>query len=92
VEASNLYYLKARLVGRLVALATIKGWIDEAIEKGLTLILIFHKIIETPVTDTQTSIADFCEVINYLVAKKAHCVTIDEWYKGLIDPRYSSAS
>jgi len=88
---SNLYCLNARLCGRLIALATIKGWIDRAMQIGTSLFLVFHGIVTTPTLDTQTSIANFCALIDYVAAKKIPCVTIDEWYNGMTDPRYKSA-
>jgi len=82
--------MPARYVNRTDTLATAQGWIDQACAAGKTIPLIFHKILASPTNVDEWSIANFQSFIDYLVARKYFCVTIDEWYEGLIDPRYMS--
>ncbi len=74
------------------SLNTVRSAIQEAITKGHTLILLFHKIVASGPVNEEASTAYFQAIIQYLVDAKIPVVTIDEWYKGLINPRYRSLS
>lgn len=54
----------------------------------MNIFLVFHAIIESPAVAENWPIADFQALIEWLVAKKVDCPTIDEWYEGLINPRH----
>jgi peptidoglycan/xylan/chitin deacetylase (PgdA/CDA1 family) len=71
--------------------ATVKGWIDNAIKHGGTCILCFHEIVDSNATlQTQYLTADFKAIVDYIVATNVDVVTIDEFYEGLSNPRYRS--
>jgi len=70
--------------------ATIKAAIDYAIKYGLTLTLMVHDIKDSASTTYEVPTAIFNEMIDYLVAVKMPCLTIDEWSNGLPNPRYLS--
>ncbi len=79
-----------RLIMYNVTLATAKGWVDYIIKTGTSVIVTFHKLVESDPTQSAWTIANFQALIDYIVERKVACVTIDEWYKGLSNPRYRS--
>jgi peptidoglycan/xylan/chitin deacetylase (PgdA/CDA1 family) len=88
---NNPYLINGRTVYSTDTLSTVKGYIDAAYNKGVSLQLIFHKLLtETDSTTTWWTPANFQALIDYILARKIPCVTIDEWYKGLTNPRYRS--
>lgn len=89
-DLTHPHELTIREISNVTTLATAKGYVDEAVSRGTTVILMLHKIIETPTVSTEWSIANFQALIDYLVARKIKTVTIDEWYEGLTNPRYRS--
>lgn len=74
-----------------LSLATAKSRIDEAIATDSSIFTVGHVLAESAGANTW-AIADFQALIDYIVARKIKCVTIDEWYKGLTNPRYRSTS
>jgi peptidoglycan/xylan/chitin deacetylase (PgdA/CDA1 family) len=90
----NQMLLKLRDSGGAAAvktLAEMEAFIDRAINYDATIILLFHELVTTITqTGTQWLISDFHSLIDYIIARKIQCTTIDEWYKGLTDPRYKS--
>lgn len=89
VPAGNIYLLHSNNLGSDTSLATAKGMVDHAIKNDLTLIFHGHKLGESADSSTWT-ISDFEALIDYIIARKISCVTIDEFYEGLTNPRYRS--
>lgn len=87
---ANYHLLNTRSIGSAVSLASTKGDMDIALMSGFTNILLGHKLAETAEDTNTWAISDFQALVDYVVAKRLKCVTIDEWYKGLTDPRYRS--
>ncbi len=87
----NLYQIQSYVPTSATTVATIKAQIDSAIDRGVSLHLCFHDLVTGSPTGVQYNKDNFLLIIAYLVARKIKCVTIDEWYNGLTDPRYKSA-
>jgi peptidoglycan/xylan/chitin deacetylase (PgdA/CDA1 family) len=86
----DMYELFAVTPTKTTTLASLKTYVDNSIKTGKTLVLCFHSLVES-VSDTYDwAISDFQALIDYIVARKIKCVTIDEWYEGLTNPRYRS--
>jgi peptidoglycan/xylan/chitin deacetylase (PgdA/CDA1 family) len=90
-EFTHPYELTIREVSNISALATVKGYVDEALSREATVILMFHKIVETPTVSTEWSIANFQALCDYIAERKIPTVAIDEWYRGLKNPRKLSS-
>jgi len=84
------YQLTVKKMTNTVTLATAKGWIDSAISRGATVMFLLHQLVEAPDSSTEWGIADFQALIDYIVARRIKCVTIDEWYNCQSNPRYRS--
>jgi len=85
------YQLRSSQLGEPATLATVQGWVDHAIRNQVTLNLFGHSIADGHETDANFwGSTKFNSLIDYLVARKIPCVTIDEWYNGLTNPRYRS--
>jgi peptidoglycan/xylan/chitin deacetylase (PgdA/CDA1 family) len=87
---TNLHHLLSKVVLNTTSLATAKGWIYSAIQRGATVILMFHHLATPASTTYDWTHADFQSLMEYVAASNIECVTIDEWYKGLTNPRYRS--
>lgn len=70
-------------------LANVKIGIDNAIRSGHDLLIYGHGLADEPSVNTW-DLVSFYALIDYIVARKIKCVTIDEWYNGLTNPRYRS--
>ena len=91
VPAGNNYLLRSKQMGEATTLATAQGWVDAAIRNEMTLNLFGHSIADGHEADPNYwGSTKFTGLIDYIVARKIPCVTIDEWYKGLTNPRYRS--
>ena len=77
-------------VWRTTTLAGARAMIDQALKLEMTIALVFHELVASPAIDTQWTITDFRALIDYIVACKIPCATIDEWYEGLTNTRYRS--
>lgn len=78
----NLYDVKLKNVISNTDPKVVNKWIDEASEKKLTLILLFHKL--EPVTDStlmQYNVKDFYNIIDYLdqVRNEVNIITYSDW-------------
>jgi peptidoglycan/xylan/chitin deacetylase (PgdA/CDA1 family) len=82
--------LSIHSVTNATALATVVGWVNDAILNGKTLMLLWHQIVDTDPTQYQMLTSTFQQIIDYLYYSKIKTLTIDEWYKGLTNPRYRS--
>jgi len=86
----NYKILMSKALDSALTLSTAKSlWIDRAISWGQTAFLHGHKLEAAAGVNTW-SISDFRSMIDYIVARRLKCVTIDEWYQGLTNPRYQA--
>jgi len=86
----NKYILGSSSIGESTrSLATAKGYVDSAIAAGHSMFFLFHHLAVSAASATW-AIADFHTFIDYLIERGVECVTIDEWYEGLTNPRYRS--
>jgi peptidoglycan/xylan/chitin deacetylase (PgdA/CDA1 family) len=86
----DYHLIYGKVIGKKNSLAEAKNYVDTAIMRGCTVVLGFHHIVTAANDNTEWSIDNFRALINYIIAKKIKCVSIDEWYNGLADPRYQS--
>ncbi|MGE5446773.1 MAG: hypothetical protein ACM3PR_00320, partial [Bacteroidales bacterium] len=73
------YTIETRNVANTTSLAEVKAAIDKAITGGNILSLLFHNIVEKPVGATDWSIADFKELMDYIVLKQIQPLTITQY-------------
>jgi len=93
LPCQDLYQLRGHQLMENTTLANMKTWVDQCARKKGTLNIYGHAIADGHEGDTfYWGATKFNGLIDYLVARKIPCVTIDEWYRGLTDPRYSSVS
>lgn len=52
-----------------VTINTAKGWVDEAIRTGGTLVLVFQKIVASPSAQTEWSTSNFQQLVDYVATK-----------------------
>jgi peptidoglycan/xylan/chitin deacetylase (PgdA/CDA1 family) len=70
-------------------LASVKAGIDDAIVNGWALIIYLHGLADE-IDVNHWDLVSFYALIDYIIARGIKCVTIDEWYNGLTNPRYRS--
>lgn len=73
------YTIEARNIDRITPLSEVERAIDDAIEGGHIISLLFHKIEETPVEDTDWSVDDFRQLMDYIVEKQIQPLTITQY-------------
>ena len=85
----NRQLLTRRNLGNTNSLATAKGYVDEAIAKGGTVIFQMHKLVANPAAATEWAPTDFQALVDYIASKKEQIdvVPITEWYRGLSNAR-----
>lgn len=84
------------MLGRLTMTSTTtltaaQAHVDDAVKYGLPAIFLIHTLTASP-AGNDWSIANFQALINYILAKNIPCLTMDEFYEGLTNPRYEPAS
>lgn len=84
------YLLRAYSLPNTSTLAQVKKFVMSAFRSGSTAIINFHQIVASPSISTEWAISDFRALIDWLIALNVQFVTIDEWWEGLINPRYRS--
>ncbi len=82
--------LLSKMVVNTTSLTTALCWIDLAIQHNATIFLMFHQLATPASTEYDWTHANFQLLMEYIVARKIKCITIDEWYKGLTNPRWRS--
>lgn len=87
----NRYQVSGYIPDSATTVAMVKAQIDSAIYRGVALRLCFHDLVTGSPTGVQWNKDNFLLIIAYLAARRIKCLTIDEWYNGLTDPRYKSA-
>lgn len=78
LPSMNPQHLVIRSVTNAVSVATVTGWIDDAIATKKVLILLFHQISTPADTTYKTTVADFQSIVTYLAGTGASVLTIDE--------------
>ena len=72
----------------VLTVAQIKGYIDQAILHGDTIIFMAHNIIPSGCsTSNDYLISDFQTIVNYVKASGIDVVTVSEWANGMTNPR-----
>jgi peptidoglycan/xylan/chitin deacetylase (PgdA/CDA1 family) len=61
-----------------------------AISSQIPRVNLIHKIVESPSESVEMSIGAFRAFIDVLAKSPVRCMTIDEWYNGITNPRYRS--
>ena len=90
-----IYELRANDVSRYVTVATVKGWIDQAIAEKSWLIILFHEFASTPTRETQYKTSNFTAILDYLKLRNVRTVTLSEGVAlmdGLTDPPASAGT
>ncbi|MEW5804069.1 MAG: polysaccharide deacetylase family protein [bacterium] len=88
VPVDNYKILKSKALDSNLSLAVARSsWIDRAISRQSTVFLHGH-ILDAVAGPNTWAIADFRALIDYITARGIKCVTIDEWYNGLTNPKY----
>lgn len=67
-----------------------KNLIKRSVSCGTTQFVSFHNVSDTPIHTNDLTLADFTEMIDFIASLHVPCITIDEWYNGLTNPRYRS--
>ncbi|RYZ39767.1 MAG: polysaccharide deacetylase [Myxococcaceae bacterium] len=74
-----IYELRANDVSSAVTVATVKGWINQAIAEKSWLIILFHEFSTgTPTRETQYKTANFTTLLNYVKSTGIRTVTVAE--------------
>lgn len=61
-------------------LATVKGFIDNAVAGGYVAALLFHQIVTPADTTTKWPVADFQALVDYIIAQHIQPLTITQFY------------
>jgi peptidoglycan/xylan/chitin deacetylase (PgdA/CDA1 family) len=79
------YKIPAEAIYDDTSVAKITGWIDSAVAKGNTLVLMLHNIKDEPGNQYEYSTENFQAVVDHIVNNnlEKYVVTMSEWYKGL---------
>ena len=80
---ADYHKLRVLLILNTTPVATIQGWIDNAITNKDWLILVFHRIVAVPGVNTEYSIADFGTVIDYIATQGVKVKTISDVLNGI---------
>ncbi|RKH00242.1 polysaccharide deacetylase [Corallococcus sp. CA047B] len=74
-----IYELRANDVSSAVTVATVKGWINQAIAEKSWLIILFHEFTSgTPTRETQYKTTNFTTILNYVKSTGIRTVTVAE--------------
>jgi peptidoglycan/xylan/chitin deacetylase (PgdA/CDA1 family) len=88
-EIDEPFALTRRSIINTTSIAAAKAYIDKLILTGGALLLNFHRIVETPVYDTEWSIDNFEELMDYIKSKvdtaSVENIVISELVPGLPD-------
>ena len=84
------YALPSYAIGTDDTLDEVKAWIDIGRRGGYSMNLHSHRIVESPKTTDDWSITEYEGLLKYIQESRLPCLTIDEWYNGLTNPRYRS--
>lgn len=82
------YSIEARNIASTTTLADVKRAVDNAIAGGHIITLLFHNIVEKPVEAIDWSIADFRELMDYIVLKQIQPLTITQYNELITNDTY----
>lgn len=96
VPVADMFKLDAYTIKAADSLATIKGYVDTAITKGSTSILMIEGLADSSPSAQEWLTSDYQALIDYIKTKvssnQLDVVTVSEWYNGLTNPRRTSTS
>lgn len=88
IDQGGQYALKLHNLVQTTTLASMTGWVDDAVNAGDTVEFLIHDMVASKSTSIQINIADFESLIDYIQARRAagllDVVTKSEWYKGVV--------
>lgn len=84
-KSSNKFALLFKEVDITTTVPEVKSWIDYAIQNKTWLILTFHKI-DTVGGDFRTTPQSFNDIVDYLIARNAKVVTMNEGIEIMNEP------
>lgn len=91
-EIESLLALPAQAIVNTNTAAQAIALVDDAMQKGKSIIFMFHDIQATETGTYVWATSKFQSFVDYLVERKVPVVTINEWYNGLTNPRCVSPS
>lgn len=81
IPLADLYNINCDInLGVSTSLATAQAWVDDVISKGKIGISLGHHLVAVPSLETQWAIADFCALVDYIVAAGVPVITISQLY------------
>jgi peptidoglycan/xylan/chitin deacetylase (PgdA/CDA1 family) len=87
VPVADMFKLDAYTIKAADSLATVKGYVDTAITKGSTSILMIEGLADSSPSAQEWLTSDYQALIDYILLKKRQglldVVTVSEWYNGL---------
>lgn len=96
VPVADMFKLDAYTIKSADSLATIKGYVDTAITKGSTSILMIEGLADSSPSAQEWLTSDYQALIDYIKTKvssnQLDVVTVSEWYNGLTNPRRTTTS
>jgi hypothetical protein len=82
---TDMYQLPAYEIDETTPLSTVTGYVDDAINTGSTVILLFHNIADVPAGQYDYSTTDFQSIIDYIAnaktANQINVLTVSELYQ-----------
>jgi peptidoglycan/xylan/chitin deacetylase (PgdA/CDA1 family) len=76
---SVIYELRANDVSSAVSVATVKGWINQAIAEKSWLIILFHEFSTgAPTRETQYRVSNFNSILDYVKTTGIKTVTVEQ--------------
>lgn len=85
----SIHELNCYPIMATTTLATAKSIVKKCFDRGSSLFLVFHKIIDAETaTGTDWLLSDFIELIDYIKSLNVRVLTVDEWDNQLSDIRY----
>lgn len=93
VPVADYFTLDAYTIKAADAVATVTGYVDTAIERGTTAILMTEGLADSDPAEQEWLTSNYQSLIDYIIVKKNQglldVVTISEWYNGLSGKRKS---
>lgn len=91
VPVADMFKLDAYTIKAADSLATVKGYVDTAINKGSTTILMIEGLADSSPAAQEWLTSNYQSLIDYIktkvVSNQLDVVTVSEWYNGLTSPR-----
>lgn len=74
--------VNSQVVPYRMPVSVVINWIDEAIQNRDNLLLVFHKIVDNPLVDSEYSLNDFKEILEYLHYRGVEVVPLSQVVNG----------